>query len=51
MASMKYRNAIIALGFAVIAVQFLDFPRSWDNAIYAIAGLFIIALAYVGERR
>ena len=48
---MKYRNSIIALGFVVILVQFLGFPQSWDNGIYAVAALSIIALAYVGERR
>lgn len=48
---MRYRNIIIALGILIIALQFLGFPQSWDNGIYAIAALFIIALAYVGERR
>ena len=48
---MKYRNVIIALGIFVIVLQKLGFPQSWDNALYALAGLLIIALAYVGDRR
>ncbi|HEU0081165.1 MAG TPA: hypothetical protein VFQ72_04075 [Candidatus Paceibacterota bacterium] len=48
---MRYRNIIIALGILIVLVQFLGFPQSWDNAIYAVAALCIIALAYVGERR
>ncbi len=48
---MKYRNTIIALGVIIVVLQFLGFPQSWDNALYAIVGLAIIALAYVGEKR
>jgi hypothetical protein len=48
---MKYRNSIITLGAVIIILQFLGFPQSWDNALYAIVGLSIIALAYVGEKR
>lgn len=48
---MRYRNIIITLGVVIVALQFLGFPQSWDNALYAIVALLIIALAYVGERR
>lgn len=46
---MKYRNGIITLGFLVIVVQFLGFPESWRDGLYAILGLAVIALAYVGK--
>jgi len=48
---MRYRNIIITLGFLTILIQFLGFPESWDRAFYAIIGLAVIALAYVGKDR
>lgn len=48
---MRYRNIIIALGFLTIVIQFLGFPENYDNAFYAIIGLAVIALAYVGKDR
>lgn len=48
---MKYRNIIIAVAFFNIVVQFLGFPESWKNGMYAIIGVGIIALAYVGKEK
>jgi uncharacterized protein YjeT (DUF2065 family) len=48
---MRYRNIIIALGFVTILIQFLGFPEGWRNAFYAVIGLAVIALAYVGKDR
>ena len=47
---MKHRNIMIALGVAVVVVHFLGFPLSWEEAIYSLLGLAIIALAYEGGR-
>ena len=48
---MKYRNAIITIGFFNIVIQFLGFPESWKNGIYALVGLAVITLAYVGKEK
>jgi hypothetical protein len=48
---MKYRNLIITLGVLIILVQFLGFPESWDNALYAIFGILVIILAYISQKR
>lgn len=47
---MKYRNAIVTLGFAVLVLQFLGFPQSWDNALYAALGILVVAFGYLGAK-
>ena len=47
---MKYKNVIITLGFVVILIQFLGFPQSWRDALYALIGLLVIAFGYLSEK-
>jgi len=45
-------DTLIMLGGAVVAVlPFLGFPHTWDNVIYFIAGVCIIALGIAVRRR
>jgi len=47
---MKYRNLIITLGFVVILIQFLGFPQSWRDALYAFVGILVIAFGYLSDK-
>lgn len=47
---MKYKNVIITFGFVVILVQFLGFPQSWRDALYALVGLLVIVFGYLSEK-
>ena len=45
-------DALIMLAGAFVAVlPFLGFPNSWDNVLFFLAGVFIIALGIVVRRR
>ena len=48
---MRFRNLLMTLGFLVIAIQFLGFPRAWDSAFYVLLGLLVIAFAYLAGKR
>jgi hypothetical protein len=47
---MRFRNGIIALGFVTLALQFTGFPHAWKDGLYALVGLAVIALGYMGDR-
>ena len=47
---MKYRNAIIILGFLVVVIQFLGFPQSWRKSFHVAAGALTIAFGYLAGR-
>lgn len=45
-------DTLIMLSGALVAVlPFLGFPNSWDNAIFFLAGVFVIALGITVRRR
>ena len=45
-------DALIMLAGAFVAVlPSLGFPNSWDNVLFFLAGVFIIALGIVARRR
>jgi hypothetical protein len=47
---MKYRNTIIAIGFLLIVMPVLGFPRSWLTVFYILAGGAIITLGYLSGK-
>ncbi|HXK38622.1 MAG TPA: hypothetical protein VJ043_00845 [Candidatus Paceibacterota bacterium] len=45
-------DALIMLSGAFVAVlPFLGFPNSWDNALFFLAGIFIVSLGIIVRRR
>lgn len=50
---MRFRNILIFLGFIAVILQFLGFPRAWDNVFYIAIGLLVMAFSYLSgkERR
>lgn len=45
-------DTLIMLSGALVAVlPFLGFPNSWDNVIFFLAGVFVIALGITVRRR
>jgi uncharacterized membrane protein len=50
---MRYRNIIIALGFLVIIIPALGFPREWKDTFHVITGILVVAFGYLAgkERR
>jgi len=45
-------DALIMLAGAFVAIlPFLGFPNSWDNALFFLAGIFIISLGIIVRRR
>jgi hypothetical protein len=47
---MKFRNGIIALGFLIVALQFMGFPQSWKKATCVGIGVAFMVLGYIGGR-
>ena len=44
-------DALIMLAGAFVAVlPFLGFPNSWDNALFFLAGIFIVSLGIIVRR-
>lgn len=50
MARMRYRNAIITLGFVVLAIGAVDVPVGWKKALCALAGISVVVLGYLAGR-
>ena len=48
---MTVDSLIMLSGAIVAALPFLGFPNSWDNVLYFLAGVFVIALGIVVRRR
>lgn len=48
---MTLDTLIMFSGALVAALPFLGFPSSWDNVIFFLAGVFVIALGIVVRRR
>lgn len=48
---MTLDTLIMFSGALVAVLPFLGFPNSWDNAIFFLAGVFVIALGIVVRRR
>lgn len=42
---------IMGAGAFVAVLPFLGFPQSWDNVLFFLAGVFVIALGIVVRRR
>lgn len=47
---MRFRNLLIFLGFLTIAIQFLGFPRAWDDMFYVAIGLLVMAFSYLAGK-
>lgn len=48
---MRFRNILIFLGFLVLVLEFLGFPRAWDDAFYALLGILVMAFAYLSGKK
>ncbi len=48
---MRYRNIIIGIGFFVLIIKILGVPQDWRDVLYTIAGLSVIAVAYISEKK
>lgn len=48
---MTLDASIMLAGVAVLFLQFLGFPQSWDNIFYIILGICVVALGIVVRRR
>lgn len=50
MLRMRYRNAIITLGFVILFVGAIDVPVEWKKALCALSGIAVIVLGYLAGR-
>lgn len=52
---MRYRNTIIALGFAILilSTRIIGIPETWKTALVVLSAVAVVALAYLAgkERR
>lgn len=48
---MTIDTLIMLAGTAVAVLPFLGFPNSWDNALFFLLGMCVIALGIVVRRR
>ncbi|MBI5134457.1 MAG: hypothetical protein HZA81_03690 [Candidatus Taylorbacteria bacterium] len=47
---MRFRNILVLLGFVVLILQFLGFPRAWDDVFYIALGLLVMAFSYLSGK-
>lgn len=47
---MTLDTIVMLAGGAVLVLQFLGFPQSWDNVFYFILGIFILGLGIAVRR-
>ena len=43
---MKKYVVLVILGVIVAVIQFLGFPRSWEDAFYLLAGVAVVGISY-----
>ena len=47
---MRYRNAIITLGFVILVVGAVHVPDDWKRVLSALLGIAVIVLGYLAGR-
>lgn len=49
---MRYRNTIIALGFAILLCQtpIVGVPQFWKDVVVDVAGFAVVVLAYLAGK-
>ena len=48
---MKKEKALLILGFWILILNFLGFPRMFKSILFVLSGLAIIFLAYIFYKR